>query len=867
MNLLVIDGNSILNRAFYGVRLLSTKDGRFTNGIYGFLSIFLKLREMCRPDGVAVAFDLRAPTFRHKMYAEYKAGRHGMPDELAQQMPVLKELLTLLGYRIVEQEGWEADDILGTLAKQCRDSGSTCYIATGDRDSLQLAHGGVKVLLAGTKMGQAVTTVYDEAVIAQEYGVTPQALIQVKALQGDASDNIPGVAGVGQKTALDLIQRFHTIDAIYEGIETIDIRPALRQKLMNDKDKAYLSLTLGTIAEDAPVEMDLEAYRPAPCQEQKASALLASLEMYKMIDRLELKAAAASSLAEVSPAAQRQITVAEISDFAALEKKISGSVYLHPTESGGELTDLYLQLGDTVCVLRAEQAGFDDFLKNVFSDTSVAKYCTNSKLLFHKAIDLGAEMEHVCMDTMLAGYLLNPSASSYTPDRLMQEYSVAIPQVNNPLGEADEALSVAAGLQDLCAKLVTEVEENGLTMLLRDVELPLARVLARMEHEGFEVDEPGIEAYGTALLERLNSLTDSIFEHVGYSFNLNSPKQLGEALFDKLMLPAKKKTKTGYSTNAEVLEGLRADHPVIDLILEYRTLSKLKSTYCDGLLKVIGADGRIHTSFNQVETRTGRISSTEPNLQNIPVRSDVGRELRRFFRAAEGKVLVDADYSQIELRVLADLADDKNMLDAFNNNDDIHAITASQVFHLPLEMVTPLMRSRAKAVNFGIVYGIGAFSLAKDIGVTRKEADSYITGYLEHYEGVSRYMDTIIALAKEKGYSETLFGRRRYLPEMTASNAITRSFGERVARNMPIQGTAADIIKIAMVKVEQRLRVEGLASRLILQVHDELIVEAPIKEAQQALEIVVEEMENACKMKVKLLADGHIGKTWYDAKG
>lgn len=866
MNLLVIDGNSILNRAFYGIKILSTKDGRFTNGIVGFFNIFLKLREMCRPDGVAVAFDLRAPTFRHKLYDAYKAGRHGMPEELAQQLPVLKELLVLLGYKVLEQEGWEADDILGTLARACREDGSQCFLATGDRDSLQLAHGGVKVLLAGTKMGQAVTTLYDESVVEAEYHVTPQELIQVKALQGDASDNIPGVAGVGPKTAQTLIHDYHTVDYIYAHLEELEIKPGLRQKLKQDREKAYLSLQLGTIATDAPVDLTLEHYLPEAGSPQKAAALLASLEMYKMIDRLGLKQEAASATAETA-SAKREISVSEVEDLPAFYTQLGSKAYLYPVAADGELTDLYLQLGDRVFVLHREQPGFDAFLARLFADNAVEKYCTESKILFHKSIDLGTELVNVKMDAMLAGYLLNPSASSYGPERLAQAYGVAVPQVQSAMGGTDPDLSLAAVVEALCVKLLSEIERNHQSYLLFEVELPLARVLARMEHEGFEVDEAGIRDYGVALQSRIEGLTEQIYGFAGYEFNLNSPKQLGEVLFDKLMLPVRKKTKSGYSTNAEVLESLRDEHPVVSLILEYRTLSKLKSTYCDGLLKVIGSDGRIHTSFNQVETRTGRISSTEPNLQNIPVRSEVGRELRRFFRAKEGALLVDVDYSQIELRVLADLAEDQTMIAAFNQNDDIHAITASQVFNLPLELVTPLMRSRAKAVNFGIVYGIGAFSLAKDIGVTRKEADSYIKGYLGHYDGVRRYMDSIIALAKEKGYSETLFGRRRYLPELTASNAVTRAFGERVARNMPIQGTAADIIKIAMVRVERRLREEGLAARLILQVHDELIVEAPVKEAEKALKIVVEEMEQACQMKVKLLADGHIGKTWYDAKG
>lgn len=872
MNLLVIDGNSILNRAFYGIKLLTTKDGKFTNGIYGFLNIFLRLKELCEPNAVAVAFDLRAPTFRHLLYNDYKAGRHAMPEELAQQMPMLKNILRALGYQVLEQAGWEADDILGTLAHACRTQGHTCYLATGDRDSLQLAHDGVRVLLAGTKMGKAITTIYDETVIQEEYGITPIQLIEVKALQGDASDNIPGVTGIGQKTALDLISRFGTVDFIYENLDTIDVKSGVREKLRKDKDKAYLSLKLGRISVDAPVDCVIEHYKKEQGDPIGASALLSELEMFAMIKRWGLEEASRVTLTtaqgeEDKPLQRRAVTAFEVQEIAPFKQNLGAQVYLHPVVIENELTDLYFHIADEVAILRSEHRDFDSFLATLFADNTIEKYCTNSKVLVHKAIALGVELTNVKMDTMLAGYLLNPSASSYSPDRLLHEYGVDSVIVADAFGEVDEALSSTASLAPLCQALLEQLEQNNQSALFFEIELPLARVLARMECEGFEVDANGIADFGASLQGRLQELTDAVYAAVGYEFNLNSPKQLGEALFEKLMLPAKKKTKSGYSTNAEVLEGLRSEHPVIDSVLEYRGLAKLKSTYCDGLVKVIGTDGRIHTSFNQVETRTGRISSTEPNLQNIPVRSELGRELRRFFRAKEGCVLVDADYSQIELRVLADLAEDKNMLSAFNQEKDIHTITASQVFNLPLEMVTSAMRSRAKAVNFGIVYGIGAFSLAKDIGVTRREADSYINGYLTHYRGVQSYMDDMIAKAKQSGYSETLFGRRRYLPELASSNGMLRSFGERVARNMPIQGTAADIIKIAMIRVDERLTNENLKAKLILQIHDELIVEAPIKEAQQALQIVVEEMEHACKMKVKLLADGHIGKTWYDAKG
>lgn len=865
MKLLVIDGNSIVNRAFYGIKLLTTKSGYYTNAIYGFLNIMLKLKDICNPDAIAVAFDVHAPTFRHKMYDAYKAGRHAMPDELRQQMPVLKELLRDLGISTLEQEGWEADDILGTLAEVCRKNGDECFIATGDRDSLQLAHGGVKVLLARTKMGQAVTDVYEENAIAEEYGVTPAELIQVKALQGDSSDNIPGVAGVGAKTALDLIQRFHTIDYIYENLDSLDIKAGVRAKLAKDKEKAYLSLELGTIRTDAPVNPDIESYRITDGDRQKAAAQFIKLELFSLIPKFNLDPNQAQSAEEIKEE-KREITRLTCVDADYLLDRVRGTdAYFYPAIVDGSITDLYFSFGDEIIVMPSETPEYSYFVRNFFADESTKKYSYNTKELHRLACRYGVELKSVCGDLMLSAYLLRPSDSNYDMEHLCMEYGVKIPEFLNTLGEKDMTVSIAAVVKPLFEKLDALITEADETALLTDIELPLSAVLAKMEYAGFEVDKEGIENFGKMLGERIRELTESIYESVGYEFNINSPKQLGAALFEDLKLPCKKKTKTGYSTNAEVLEGLVNEHPAISQILEYRSLSKLKSTYCDGLLKVIEEDGRIHTRFNQVETRTGRISSLEPNLQNIPIRTELGREMRKFFVAGEGKKLVDVDYSQIELRVLSDLANDETMINAFNNGDDIHTITASQVFNMPLEMVTPQMRSRAKAVNFGIVYGIGAFSLAKDIGVTNKEAKQYIDNYLATYSGVDEYMHRMIDLAKDKGYSETLFKRKRYLPELAASNHMLRAFGERVARNMPIQGTAADIIKIAMVKVDKRLKDENMKSHLILQVHDELIVEAPDDEADRALEIVTEEMENAYKMKVRLRADGKIGNTWYDA--
>lgn len=866
MKLLVLDGNSIVNRAFYGIKLLTTKNGEYTNAIYGFLNILLKLKDICSPDAVAVAFDVHAPTFRHEMYGEYKAGRHAMPDELRSQIPVLKELLKNLGIKTLEKEGWEADDILGTLAEICRNNGDECFIATGDRDSLQLAHGGVKVLLARTKMGQAVTDIYDEKAIMEEYGVTPAQLIQVKALQGDSSDNIPGVAGVGAKTALDLIQRFGTIDNIYENLENLDIKPGVKAKLANDKDKAYLSLDLGTIRTNAPVDTDIENYKNTPFENQKAASQFVKLELFSLIPKFSLDPNGATVDDSEEEQAERTLTRLTCVDADYLLDRVRGKdTYFYPVIVDGTITDLYFSFDDEIIVMPSETPEYSYFVRNFFEDESTKKFTYNSKELHRLGCKYGVELKGVMGDLMLSAYLLRPSDSNYDLEHLCLEYGVKIPEFLNTLGEKDMTVSLSATVKPLFEKLNRLIDDAGERELLTEIELPLSEVLAKMEFAGFEVDREGIEAFGKTLGEKINELTSAIYESVGYEFNINSPKQLGVALFEDLKLPCKKKTKTGYSTNAEVLEGLVNEHPCISQILEYRSLSKLKSTYCDGLLKVIEEDGRIHTRFNQVETRTGRISSLEPNLQNIPIRTELGREMRKFFVAGKGKKLVDADYSQIELRVLSDLANDETMINAFNNGDDIHTITASQVFNMPVEMVTPQMRSRAKAVNFGIVYGIGAFSLAKDIGVSNKEAKQYIDNYLATYSGVDAYMKRMIDLAKDKGYSETLFHRKRYLPELASSNHMMRAFGERVARNMPIQGTAADIIKIAMVKVDRRLKAENMQAHLILQVHDELIVEAPDNEAEKALEIVTQEMENACKMKVLLRADGKIGNTWYDA--
>lgn len=846
MKLLVVDGNSILNRAFYGIRLLTTKDGQFTNAIYGFLTMLLKIQEDVTPDAVAIAFDLKAPTFRHKAYDGYKSNRKGMPEELHQQLQPLKDLLTLLGYTIITKEGYEADDILGTLSHTCKVNGDECVLATGDRDSLQLINDKVTVRLASTKGGKANAILYDEKKIMDDYGVTPRQLIEIKAIQGDSSDCIPGVPGIGPKGAGDLIQRFNNLDYIYENLDTIDIKDGMRKKLRENKDSAYMSRMLGEIKLDIPIDTDINHYLVNCTQPDEASRMMAKLELFSLIDKFKLKEVES---AEKTPKEKKKYSLNEKNTIDLLGKEL----YIYSnSKSKGDIDYLYIIEENEII----KTTDVDTVLKS-----ENKKYVYSSKELFAYADKKGFEIKNLVFDVTLASYLLNPNSSSYDIDKLNGEY-----EVETYDGE-DEFLCNIAPMIDLCNILEKKIEECNQKQLLNEIEIPLSNVLARMENLGFAVDKQGIEDFGKMLKENIENLKSEIYNSVGREFNINSPKQLGVALFEDLALPCKKKTKSGYSTSADVLESLKNQHPVVSMVLQYRTLSKLNSTYCEGLLKVIGDDGRIHSSFNQTETRTGRISSTEPNLQNIPVRTELGREMRKFFTAREGWVLVDADYSQIELRVLADISGDKNMIDAFKNNQDIHAITASQVFNMPLDFVTGEMRSRAKAVNFGIVYGIGAYSLAKDIGVTNKEAKNYIESYLKHYSGIEKYMHDVVEKAKDTGYVETVFGRRRYLPELSASNGMTRAFGERVARNAPIQGTAADIIKIAMIKVDKRLTEENLEARLVLQVHDELIVECPSHESMRVAMILQEEMEKAVSLSVPLVADSAVGKTWYDAKG
>ena len=840
--------------------MLSNKKGQMTNGIYGFLTTMQKLLNETNPDAVAVAFDLPAPTFRHKMYDGYKANRKKMPEELASQVPILKELLSALGYNPIMCEGYEADDILGTFARYCEEKNYECVLATGDRDSLQLISPNVTVRIASTKFGKPESTLYDEEKVKEVYNVSPLALIDVKALQGDSSDNIPGVKGIGEKTARDLVSKFGSIDNIYSNLEnSTEIKESVKNKLLNGKKEAYMSYELGKINRNAPIKITDEEYVRKPVNTHRAKEIMIDLEFFSLMDKLGLEKNEQES-------SEIKIISSDISSELISEILKEETLFFLADYSEKGIEKIYAEHKNEIYVINSKNT--EEFLKNLKNSKS-EKVTYDIKKLYREFQKKNLEFNGEKFDVMLALYLLNPSAKDYDILRAAQEYSVALPKLNSCENLSEEDFIHAEKvflMKKLFPILKKELEDRCQLNLLSEIEEPLSEVLASMENEGFFVDKAGLEDYEKKLDERISELKNSIYEISSFEFNINSPKQLGFVLFEKLGLPKGKKGKTGYSTGAETLEKLKGYHEIIDLILEYRALSKLKSTYCDGMISLITEKGRIHSSFNQTETRTGRISSTEPNLQNIPVRTERGRELRKFFKAEPGNVLIDADYSQIELRILAHMSKDSNMIDAFKNHEDIHAITASQILNLPINMITPEMRFRAKAVNFGIVYGMSAFSLAEDLKISRYEAQNYINRYLAHYKGVDEYMHKVIESAKERGYAETMLCRRRYLPELESPNRVLRSFGERVARNMPIQGSAADIIKIAMINTYKRLKKENLKSKLILQVHDELIIEAPCAEAEKAKEILKNEMENAVKISVPLEVHVAVGDTWYDAK-
>ncbi len=847
MKLMILDGNSIVNRAFFGIHTLNAPDGTPTNAIFGFVQILQRMLDEQRPDALCVSFDLKAPTFRHKRYDGYKAQRKGMPEELAVQMPILKELLDAMGIRRYELEGYEADDILGTAAAVCEREGWECVIVTGDKDSLQLVSESTAVCNVKSRMGQTETIVYTPQRFEEEYGFEPVHIIDLKALMGDSSDNIPGVPGVGEKTAMALVQRYRSLDTIYAQLETLDVKEGVRKKLREGEESARMSYWLATIVRDVPLDFHPQdnlwdhSYRP------ELYELLKHLGFQKFIEKWGLSPTQQAVKAAQESALPRKVLHTE-AELDALLRAQALAVYAAQGLDALELCD-----GETVWELTWAECGesYNVLLKKLFS-SSVSKFTHLLKELLSLLLREGLPTEGFAFDTALAAYLLDATGSDYSLPRLSLSY----------LGTEKTG---AEAIYLLAPLLSGKLEELGMTALYENAELPLCEVLAEMEQSGFLVDRKALYDFGESLNAGIAALQESIWAQAGHEFNIQSPKQLGTVLFEELMLPSGKKTKTGWSTNADVLEKLRGKHPIVDEVLEYRMLTKLKSTYADGLLKVISPDGRIHTSFQMTVTATGRLSSTEPNLQNIPIRKKLGAQIRKMFVAAPGMCLVDADYSQIELRLLAHISGDKAMQEAFRSGEDFHTVTASRVFGVPLEEVTPLLRSRAKAVNFGIVYGISAFSLAQDIGVFPNEAKAYMEAYLEKYHGVRDYMHNIVEQARRDGYVSTIYGRRRELPELKSANFNTRQFGERVALNMPVQGTAADIIKLAMVNVYRRLKREGLQARLLLQVHDELIVECPEAERERVSAILKQEMEQAASLSVPLTVEVKSGKSWAEA--
>lgn len=878
--LLLIDGNSIINRAFYGImgsKMLMTEDGTYTNAVYGFLSILFKELEDIKPEYLAVAFDLKAPTHRHKIYDKYKANRHGMPEELAMQMPILKETLKAMNVCIIEKEGYEADDILGTLAKWGQKEDLEVTVLTGDRDSFQLIDKNIKVRIPRTKMGKTETEDYTVEKIEEEYGLEPLDLIEVKGLMGDTSDNIPGVPGVGEKTALNLIKQYKSIDEVYNHID--EQKGKLKEKLSENKDLAYLSRTLGTIDINAPIEKDLGAFQVEEWNKPEVLEIFKKLKFNRFIDRFALQeniGATSFSDSQINTEIEHE-KIVDKTKLAELKQEIQENkvIYYYLTE---EKFIIYSPKTNKCFSIENIQ----DF-KDIFEDKNILKCSYKQKEEFIILWNKGIEAKNLMFDIAIAGYILNSNINKYTIEYLANEYinfdiaeylsnteKTGVEQItlfdNAEEPKEDKTYIYAYAIYKLYNVLTQKMKEAGSIDLFNKIEMPLTEVLASMQYEGIYIDKQELLDFGKELQEKIDILTQEIYELTGEEFNINSTKQLGEILFEKLKLTVKKKTKTGYSTDVDVLEKIKYEHPVIEKILEYRQLQKLNSTYVEGLIPYIDETGRIHSKFHQTVTTTGRISSTDPNLQNIPTRMELGRKLRKVFKPEQGYIFVDADYSQIELRVLAHISEDKNMIEAFCNNEDIHAQAASKVFNIPLEEVTKEERTKAKAVNFGIVYGISEFGLGEQLGVSRKKAKKYIEQYLDKYSGIKEFMINIVEETKEKGYVETLYHRRRYVPELKSNNYMVRQFGGRVAMNTPIQGTAADIMKIAMINVYNKLKENNLKSKLIVQVHDEILVETLESEKEQVKQIVKEEMENVIKLKVPLLAEVEEGYNWYEAK-
>ncbi len=895
--LVLIDGNSIMNRAFYGImgsKMLTTKDGKYTNAVYGFLAILFKILEDIEPQYIAVAFDLKGPTARHKMYEGYKANRHGMPDELAEQMPVIKDVLRAMNIDIIEKQGYEGDDILGTLAKYGEKQGLDVTILSGDRDTFQLASDHITIRIPRTKGGKTETENYDRAKVLEEYGLEPEQLIEVKALQGDTSDNIPGVPGIGPKTAIALIQKYHSVEELYQKIEAgeDDLKGKQKENIINNKEMAELSRKLGEINTQVPIEDTLEEIKVEEWDKPKVLALFEELRFNRYIERFHLRGEANSS--NHSKEKEEKLEIIETTQIPELNGKLY--YYLELEEKGNpeniikkDIVGISIYSGNTIYYIK-KQDKFVEQLKQIFEDKNIEKYGYDLAQDYILLKQIGITMENIVYDAKVAAYVLNPT-SKYTLDIIVRDYleidnaeylqSQGVQEENKQtslfdMQEQEEKQSnskkiinclYAKEIYQLSEITIKKLEEIDALTLFKIIDMPTVEVLAEMQWNGMYLDINELDDYGEELKTRLEILTQEIYEMCGEEFNINSTKQLGEVLFEKLRLPIVKKTKSGYSTDVDVLEKLREEHPVIEKLLEYRQLMKLNSTYVEGMKPYINPKTkRIHSFFHQTITATGRISSTEPNLQNIPTRFELGKQLRKVFKPAEGCLYIDADYSQIELRVLAHISNDEHMVQAFKNGEDIHKQAASKVFHIPIEKVTKEQRSSAKAVNFGIVYGISDFGLGEQLGISRKKAKQYIEQYLEQYSGIKQFMTDIVEKAKETGYVETLFKRRRYIPELKSNNYMVRQFGQRAAMNTPIQGTAADIMKIAMINVLKELKSRNMKSKIVLQVHDEMMIEATLDEADIVKDILKQCMENAIKLNVPLIAEVSEATNWYDCK-
>lgn len=909
--IVLIDGNSIVNRAFYGImgsRMLMTPDGKYTNAIYGFLAILFKVLEDIEPEYLMVAFDLKAPTARHKMYEGYKANRKGMPNELAEQMPILKDILKSMNITIIEKEGYEADDILGTISKRAERKGLDVTIVSGDRDTFQLTSKNIKVRIPHTKLGKTEVDVFDEEAIIEKYGLKPKQLIEVKGLQGDISDNIPGVPGIGEKTALELIKKYHSISELYEKIEENkdDLKPKIKEKLIENRELAELSRTLGTINIDVPIEEKIEDLRIKEWNNEEVFSKFKELNFNRFIERFELHGNSETpkdinklfDLQTIFLNQENEIIDEVITRIKQDEKLI----YFIETEKS-DSNDIILKQIKSIYILQENNdrdkiyeinidnnLSFVSRFKSILEDSKIKKYGYKFKediVLFKQ---IGIDLDGIYFDTEIAAYILNPTNNHYFMEELANQYinlDIESYLESNGMTQEKEAQMTLfnsekekslnfdkyknamyvysiSKLQDVMTK---KLEEYDSMQLFKDIEMPLVKVLANMQYEGIHVDKEELISFGDKLKEEIETLRKDIYNFAGEEFNINSTQQLGVILFEKLKLPVYKKTKKGYSTDVDILEKLRPEHPIIEKILEYRTLMKLNSTYVEGLLPYINVKtNKIHSYFHQTITATGRISSTEPNLQNIPTRVELGKQIRKSFKAEKGNIFIDADYSQIELRILAHISKDKNMKQAFLNGEDIHKQVASKVFDVPLNEVTKEQRSAAKAVNFGIVYGISGFGLAEQLGINRKKAENYINQYLQKYEGVKTFMNDIVEEAKEKGYVETLYHRRRYINELSSNNYMVRQFGERAAMNTPIQGTAADIMKIAMIKVFNKLLDEKLDAKLILQIHDELLIECKIEQKERVKQILKDCMEQAVNLDIPLEVEVSEADNWYEVK-